>query len=236
MVVFGFGAAGVVALGLVGVAIGVAHRNHQESEQAEAAASTARHEAELAQRRAEYAKVAPAQREQGVRDCVNRDGCKQDVVDMIIASAPTPKERERLELVSFAVSAEKIAKLGQDGTEMTATPIAFVSKVVLDHPGVLNVMPKATPGEARKDTDSARGKVVSVSGTVVDIHKSGQLFTGTFVRDEGSAVYFVTPLPTAGIEDGSWATFKGVFVQEYAYANVSGGQTRSLLLVGGFNR
>ncbi len=75
-----------------------------------------------------------------------------------------------------------------------------------------------------------------MSGNVVEIHARSGVYEGAIMSDDGRVAHFVTPLDTDGIVSGSWAAFRGVFVQEYDYANVSGGQTQSMLLVGGFLR
>jgi hypothetical protein len=55
------------------------------------------------------------------------------------------------------------------------------------------------------------------------------------VAMDGAIVRFVTSMSTNGLFDGSWARFVGMFVQIYAYPNVSGGETQALLSVGAFD-
>ena len=97
----------------------------------------------------------------------------------------------------------------------------------------------------------ARSLEPNVIATRADVSKSGltdlpieisadhstdlTIYEGSLMTDGGAIVRFFCPAATDGIVDGTWARFRGVFVQEYDYANVAGGQTKSLLLVGTFN-
>lgn len=116
----------------------------------------------------------------------------------------------------------------------------LLSNLVGDEEGglpMLDLMPSTSLAEAKKDPHGSRGKVLKVSGNVIEIHraKNGDIFEGAIMTSGMSVVRFVTSLSTEGVFDGTWASFRGVFVQEYAYPNVSGGQTRSLLVVGAFD-
>ena len=73
------------------------------------------------------------------------------------------------------------------------------------------------------------------AGTVAQIHKEGDVFVGTLMTDDMRAIYFVTPFPTSQIQEDSWATFRGIFCQEYDYPNISGGETQAATLVGAFD-
>lgn len=148
--------------------------------------------------------------------------------------------RSRKETSRFPLFAVRDALLQLVGEEKMAEEEAVGAvAALLDAtygPMVLDALPKTSLAEAAKDPDSARGSAIRASGTVIEIRKvTGTLFQGSLASDDGvHVVYFFTSMPTAGVYANSWAAFRGVFVQEYDYANVSGGQTRSLLLVGGF--
>ncbi len=61
------------------------------------------------------------------------------------------------------------------------------------------------------------------------------MFVGTLMTDSMNAIYFVTPFDTGQIVEGSYASFRGIFAQEYDYPNVSGGETQAVALVGAFD-
>lgn len=162
-------------------------------------------------------------------------GHTQDAVDGCIDGAPVG-ERAGLELVSYATAAEELAKTASDGSELSVQAIAGISRILqLVGLPMVDKCKKTTMGEAKKDPGAERGKVLSVTGRVIEIHGNGGLFDGGLATDGGTIVHFETPLSTRGIVEGSYVTFRGVFVQEYAYKNVTNGQTRSVALVGAFD-
>ena len=199
-------------------------------------AAEERDRAALSALTAQLTAKTPDERERKIRACAGTEACKQPQMDAIIASGADEKERGHLEIVSFAAAAEKFAKAGQDGTSMTPAPVGAVGVILMQHgKAVLDAMPKTSAAEAQKDSDGSRGKVVRVGGSVIEIRKDKEIYEGTIAIDGGGYAYFITPLPTPGVFAGSWASYRGIYIQEYAYPNVSGGQTRSLLLVGAFN-
>lgn len=176
-------------------------------------------------------------RDAWVRQCVQKLGCKQWQVDAIIEGAP-PSDQPRLTRISMAAAAEDLAKAASDGTQLSvaqAGPIAGLLARADVGLAALDLMSPTSLAEAKKDPAGARGKVLRVSGRIIEIRKTGDLFEGALATDNGSIVRFATMLSTAKLFEDSYATFRGVFVQEYDYPNVSGGQTRSLYLVGGFD-
>ena len=180
---------------------------------------------------AQFSAATPAAREAALRSCVARS-CSSDESSPIYAAAKDERERSRLYVVSAATNAQHIAQGGTDGDmSIAATALA----VVVEHadPKILDALPKTSGAEARKDPDESRGKVISASGNVLEIRRSDNFFEGALVTDSGNIVRFITP-KADGVTDGTWASFRGIFVQEYDYANVSGGETRSILLVGRF--
>jgi hypothetical protein len=94
-------------------------------------------------------------------------------------------------------------------------------------------LPKTTRAEFAKDPAAERGKVLKVSGTIVQIQREGPLFVG-ILSDDLRFVSFFTPGRTAGIVDGSTASFVGVAMQKFSYTNAVGGQTEAVLVVGRF--
>jgi hypothetical protein len=173
----------------------------------------------------------PAQREAYLRI----GGHTQDAVDGCIDGAPV-SERAGLELVSYATAAEELAKTASDGSELSVQAIAGISRIMqLVGLPMVDKCKKTTMGEAKKDPGAERGKALSVTGRVIEIHGNGGLFDGGIATDGVTIVHFETPMSTRGIVEGSYVTFRGVFVQEYAYKNVTNGQTRSVALVGAFD-
>ena len=200
--------------------------------QAAAAASASASAAAIA----ELPKLTPAERDAVVRSCAVSAGCSQADMNKVIAAGATQKERDHLELLGFAVTAESMAKKGHDGATPDLAAVLGVSMVVRQEGlKVFDLMSKASVADADKDPDGARGHVVKVSGTVVQIRKveSGS-YEGTLATEGGKFIYFITPLATDGVYVGNWAAFRGVFVQEYVYHNAAGGTTASLMLIGGF--
>ncbi|HXN31069.1 MAG TPA: hypothetical protein VN894_04375, partial [Polyangiaceae bacterium] len=78
---------------------------------------------------------------------------------------------------------------------------------------------------AARDSDAARGKVITVTGRVSPVRRDGSLSVGTLTTD-GEPVYFVTPFATD--RAGTLAHFRGVFVERYD------SRPPSLVLVGAF--
>lgn len=192
----------------------------------------------LADLKARLAPMKPDERARELRSCIALGSCLPDDVSAIYASAATEQERTRLRRIAGAEEAMKAAASGVDGEHMSASTIAGVL-FALEKAGTvetLREMPKTTLGAAAKDPGAARGSAIVVSGSVVEIRRSDAFYEGAIATDSMKIARFVTKLPTRGIEQGSWATFRGVFVQEYDYPNVSGGQTRSLLLAGAFDQ
>ena len=171
-----------------------------------------------------------------VRQCVQKLGCKQWQIDAIIEGAPVA-ERPQLLRVSMAAAAEDIAKQASDGTTLSVAQAGTIAGMLGRDDvgmGMLDALPGSSLAEAKKDPVATRGKVLRVAGRILEIRKSNDLFEGALVTDNGSIVRFATMLSTVNLYEDSYATFRGVFVQEYDYPNVAGGQTRSTYLVGGF--
>lgn len=202
--------------------------------QAEADAETAR-AAAVASVRAQSSSLSKERREAWVRQCAGRPDCPDAHLEAIVAGAPAAEQR-KLETISAAVTVGRTALRFRDGEHVDAMGLANILNVV-DGFGLklFDQMPSTTPHEAKKDSDGARGKAIRVTGSIIEIQKKSGVFEGSLATDGLTIVRFVTRSSTDGVSDGSWASFRGVYLQEYAFPNVSGGQTRSLLLVGAFD-
>lgn len=183
-------------------------------------------------------KVTRAERDSLIWQCVQATQCPQWKLDAVIAGAPSGPERTHASLVSFAATADHLARTqGKDGSEISTVPAGLIAGLVArpDHGlKLLDVMSTTTVQEAKKDPDSVRGRVLKVAGTVLEIHQSGELTDGA-ISTGSSFVRFVTAMPSDGIYENQWATFKGVFLQQFEYPNVSGGTTQTVLVVGAFD-
>jgi hypothetical protein len=98
-----------------------------------------------------------------------------------------------------------------------------------------------TVPEFLKDPDGQRGRVLVESGRIGEIRVVrgpwGELARGVLTVDTGSmreAIYFYAAGPTAKLVAGSKAVFAGVATGTFSYANVKGGQTKSVFAVGAF--
>lgn len=182
------------------------------------------------------AAMTAAKREAWLRQCTRNATCKQWQVDAILEGAPQP-ERAHATLVAFAARAQQIAMTAEDGTTINEVPAGLVAGLVGRFGlALLGEMPPTTLRDAKKDPEGSRGKVTSVTGNVIEIRKSGELFEGALATDDLTIVRFVTMMSTAGIYGEKRAVFRGIFLQEFDYDNVSGGQTRALLYVVAGNR
>lgn len=161
--------------------------------------------------------------------------CSSDEAAHLIASSAQEKDGQLIGSVVGATMAALASKRAKDGTKLSTELITKGAEALLANGKEgLRYLPTCTRGAALKDPESARGKVMTVSGQVVQIRKDGPVFVGTLMSDGLKAVYFVTPFSTGSIEDGSYAKFRGIFVQEFDYANAMGGETQAAALLGAF--
>jgi hypothetical protein len=189
---------------------------------------------------AQYAPLAPVQREMGIRQCIDKgDACHKGTLDGIIASAKSPKEAAHLNDVGGAEYISYAARGGTDGNEISGASVGLAGGLIANNPKLLAMIPTTSVPAAKKDTVAERGKVINTSGNVIEIaadHSTKTtIYEGSLMTDGGAIIRFYCPTSTDGIVDGTYARFRGVFIQEYDYPNVAGGQTKSLLLVGVFN-
>lgn len=180
-----------------------------------------------------------ARREAWIRECLVTPKCRNNgQLDAIIEGAPEGPERSHAEQIQAAASLKESAlRYGKDGETVHAQGLAMMARVI-DKRGGLELFKLLTPtsaADASKDPESARGAALKVAGTVIEIRTEKGITEGALLTGNRWIVRFVTAMPSANIYAGTWASFVGVFVQEFAYPNVSGGQTRSLLVVGAFD-
>jgi hypothetical protein len=106
--------------------------------------------------------------------------------------------------------------------------------------GDVNVARNETsPALVRKDPDAERGKRACVRGTIVEIKvfrlDFGRGYEGLLMTNDVQFVKFGAVGSTGTLVADSPARFCGVVTGEHAFANVSGGQTRTVLMVGMFD-
>ncbi len=213
------------------------HVREEEARQAEVAAASARL-AKSAKTTEQSGAMNRSARDAWIRKCFAVENCAQWMVDAMIDGAPEGNERVHAKRASFAASVEKIAREGgKDGSQVAGHAVAAIAVTTAREGGLamLDIVPRAQLADAKKDPESSRGKLVKAGGSIVEIHQKDGITEGALMTDGATVVHFFTSMATTGIYDGAWASFVGVFVQEYDYANVSGGQTRSYLLVGAFD-
>lgn len=182
----------------------------------------------------QYASAKPAEREAAIRTCALGPDCKQALVDGIVQSGETDREREVLRRLVAAWSASVAARKGADGDAVSTGPVATATARLVDC-GVTDLLKvdRTTVGKAAKDISAERGKVIVATGGVAEIFRDGALFYGT-MSAASSIVRFVAVGSTENIVAGSWADFVGVLVQRYSYRALSGMQVEALLLAGRF--
>ncbi|MGE5786128.1 MAG: hypothetical protein ACM3ZE_16135 [Myxococcales bacterium] len=185
-------------------------------------------------------KVGPAARLSEAKlfadGCISANTCDSVVAARLVASSANQKDGSLISSIVGATSAGMAVKQATDGTELSAAVVDKATEPLLANGKAgLRHLPTCTRGAAMKDPASSRGKIVTASGQVVQIQRDGPVFVGTLMSDGLKAIYFVTPFETDKIEEGSYATFRGLFVQQFYYANAMGGQTEAAALLGAFD-
>lgn len=93
-------------------------------------------------------------------------------------------------------------------------------------------------GKVKKDSDAERGKRMCVSGSIVQIAKDARVpgaFFGNLMTGSFNVVNFVSFGSTGELVEHSHVRFCGVVAGNYAFANVSGGETQSVQMAGVFD-
>lgn len=100
---------------------------------------------------------------------------------------------------------------------------------------VLVATDETTIRKAKKDTAAERGKRLCVRGRVLQIYRDGTTWRGNLITGSTDVVNFAVGLSTGDLVEDSYARLCGVVIGEFAFSNVSGGQTRSIQVVGAFD-
>lgn len=167
--------------------------------------------------------------------CIVSNVCDSHEAASLVASAADQKDGALMGAIVGSVMSSMACKQASDGSELSVEAIKRAYEPLLANGKIgLKHLPTCTRGAAAKDPSTERGKVISVSGQVVQIRRDGALYVGNIVSESMKTSYFVTPFSTANIEEGTYATFRGIFVQTYAFENVSGGETQAIALLGAF--
>jgi len=211
----------------------------EEAAAAAASAAARQREADIASAKAQSAAMGRARRDTWIRQCMENPKCGKWQRDAIIEGAPAGAERDHANLVRAAADASITARqYGKDGPELSMVPAGLIAGLVARERVGFALFPrmaKTSVAEAKKDPATARGRVIQVSGNVVEIHQSGELSEGALVTGDMDVIRFVTAMSTKNIYERSWASFTGVFIQNFSYVNVGGGETQSVLLSGAFD-
>jgi hypothetical protein len=187
-------------------------------------------------------------------------GCKTETDTIATASStassavasapmaePTPPDLPtRLRTAKSFVEAVAIVKPeladSRDEEDPAAMALAHWSATGLkkwDEP--LKLGPVVELPEFLKDPDAARGRPVVIGGTIGEIRVVrgpwGQLARGTLGTKAGKSnvtVYFYAAGPTGKLVAHDEAVLFGAATGQFSYGNVSGGLTKSILVVGAF--
>lgn len=208
----------------------------QASAKAEAAksrADSARANSDRTKRIEGYHTWAPAQRASSALASGRNLKIATEVGAELAEAGRDDQEKNNL-IGIFAVgrsSALLAAGSDADRMEWGAANAGFLSLSRIKH---IKMAEKTSISESRKDPGANMGKWLEVSGSVVQIRRDEKVFRGLMLSESLKAISFITASTTKGIVEGSPGTFVGLLVSDYNFANVSGGQTQSLLLAGHF--
>lgn len=168
----------------------------------------------------------------------------------VAAAAPQPREPTLLEDVmstdALATAIEKVSPHFADTTDGPSSGAAVLAVWMAAKGHATQVIPGSlafrtqTLKAAKKDISRARGIVLCFRGDIVQIARddsvSDPLYHGTIMASDGmDFVHFFAAGNTGALVDGDAARFCGVVTGRYSYANVSGGQTQSIQMVGAFD-
>lgn len=186
--------------------------------------------------RSKSAGMNPERRLQWIRQCMQVAACKSWQIDAIIDGAP-PEDQRRALRVSLAALAEDAAKAAPDGDDLASVPatrvVALVGRPSMGS-ALLDEMTATTLAIARRDPDAARGRVIKVSGRIIELRTTHGLSEGLLLTQDGTAVRFMTNLPVSGLKATSISTYRGVFVQRHLYKSSTGQRKQSFVVAGAF--
>lgn len=176
--------------------------------------------------------MTPAERERAYLRCLV-DIRKEDECAGILEAAASDAEQIHLLYLATGRRIRQLAIVTPDGEVALDTAKDIASALQGTGLGVFATFQKATPDEISKDPASARGKVVSVEGSVVEAHADGAHTLGTLRTRGGALVYFRTPFPVDRDAGALPVRFTGVFVQRYLHPTNKADAPR-MVLVGAF--
>lgn len=186
--------------------------------------------------RTRSAGMNPERRLQWIRQCMQVAACKSWQIDAIIDGAP-PEDQRRALRVSLASLAEVSAKDATDGDDLASIPATRIVGLV-GRPSMgsalLDEMTSTTLAIAKRDPDAARGRVLKVSGRIIELRTTHGLSEGILLTDDRTEVRFMTSTSVAGLKATSISTYRGVFVQRYLYKSSTGQRKQSFVVVGSF--
>ncbi len=198
-------------------------------------ASAADKKAEVADEVARYVATTPGQREHEARGlaavcALEARRCNQRSIESLLKSAADPSERDTLSAITYAPLVVAAAKRGTDGTTFDPLIIGSVAETLrIGGASTLDHIPGMTQVEATRDSNAARGKVITVTGRTSPVRREGSYTVGT-LRTAAGRVHFVTPFET-DVAPEAFARYRGVLVPRYASTN----QSPSFVLVGAFS-
>jgi hypothetical protein len=166
--------------------------------------------------------------ERVAEECSDTAAC--DIDDF--ANSVPQNERANFRAAYGAKLMAKTCALAKDGESLS--PLIPIVSLALTQGGSQSLakLYSANLAEAKKDSDATRGKRLEASGRVIEIRREKDIYFGSLLTPGGTVLTFVTPFTTDGVFANTQANLVGAYVQEYAYKNTGGGQTRSLLVVG----
>jgi hypothetical protein len=185
-----------------------------------------------------YATMTPELRKNEARELAAqcaRDAraCDDGAIENLLRAALAGGERDTLSGILYAPLLVAAANHGTDGTTLDPLVVGSATEALrIGGESTLDNVP-AMPGVvAVNDGDSARGKVIAVTGRTSSIQREGSYSVGTLTT-AAETVHFITPFAVRDVPD-TLARFRGVFVEWYAPANPPHSQPPSLVLIGAF--
>lgn len=162
---------------------------------------------------------------------------------VVTSIAPRNAALQALRDVNGFGAALTLAKLGMSDSNEEVSDGAVWLGMWLDSKGSWpDVEPshdETSVGKVKKNSDAERGKRLCARGRVIQIKREGsgdvELYTGNIVTEAGNVVNFIAAWSTGELVEDSYARFCGVVAGNYSFANVSGGQTQSVQMVGAFD-
>jgi hypothetical protein len=201
------------------------------------AAAAANRKTAAAEQLSRYAAMMPALRQSEASELAARCAldvrtCDDAAIQNLLRTAAEPGERGTLSGMLYAPLVVAAAKRGTDGARLDPLIVGSLAEALrLGGESTLANLRSTTRAVAGSEPDSARGKLIAVTGCIESTQREDSYSIGTMTTDAES-VYFVTPFPVPGPE--TLARFRGVFVQRYARPDPLGSEPPALVLVGAF--